>query len=184
MSARFAALWILCVLSSGCALQSPEELERLVKEDPTFKQMIGARDQAHVQMALIKQDLLTRKKAMDVQVEKLRAEHAAVAATYNKKIEQLRASIESHRQILKRDIESASAQVEAKSTELAGYQKTLADVRKVLHESKGITLSKAERQKWEERVLMLSEKMRPLTDEINELKLQIRLKKQKVQYLR
>jgi hypothetical protein len=57
-------------------------------------------------------------------------------------------------------------------------------VRKVLHESKGITLSKAERQKWEERVLMLSEKMRPLMDEINDLKLQIRLKKQKVQYLR
>ena len=56
-------------------------------------------------------------------------------------------------------------------------------IESVLNESKGITLSKAERQKWEERLMMLSEKMRPLGEEIQELKLQIRLKKQKVQYL-
>jgi hypothetical protein len=123
MSARFVPLFAAaCVLFSGCALQSPEELERLVKEDPTFKQMIGQRDQAHAQIALIKQDLLTRKKTVDAQAEKLRAEYEANARVLNQKIEQLRAAIESHRQILKRDIDAASAQVEAKQTELAGYQ--------------------------------------------------------------
>ena len=85
---------------------------------------------------------------------------------------------------MKKNMELESASLEGKQNELDGYQKTLSDVRKVLHESKGISLSKTERQKWEERILMLSEKMRPLLDEIQELKLQIRLKKQKIQYLR
>ena len=71
-----------------------------------------------------------------------------------------------------------------KQVEMAGYEKTLADVRKVLQEGKGLSLSKTERQKWEERILMLSEKVRPLTDEIQELKLQVRLKKQKIQFLK
>ena len=68
--------------------------------------------------------------------------------------------------------------------EVLGYQKTLLDVRRVLREGKGISLSKTERQKWAERILMLSEKIRPLAEDIQELKLQIRLKKQKIQYLR
>ena len=168
---------------SGCAMQSPEELERLLKEDPTFKQMIVSRDQAHAQISLLKQDLLGRKKAVDAQVEKFRADYNVAAKAVNAKIDQYRAAIAANRALLKREIDLAAAEVESKQNEFGGYQKTLSDVQKVLHESKGITLSKAERQKWEERILMLSEKMRPLLDEINELKLQIRLKKQKIQYL-
>ena len=175
---------LFCLVLAGCAPQSPEELDRLIKEDVAFKQMITARDQAHVQISLIKQDLLARKKLADAQVEKLRADYDAAAKAMNKKIEQLQAAIGTNRDLLKREIDLAASEVEAKQGELGGYKKTLSDVQKVLHESKGITLSKAERQKWEERILMLSEKMRPLIDEINELKLQIRLKKQKIQYLK
>lgn len=172
------------VLLSGCLQESPEELERLTKEDPVFKQMIAARNQAHQQIQLIRQDLLNRKKLMDSQVEKLRADYDATAKSQNTRIEQLRGGIEANRELLKKDIEAASASLLDKSTELDGYQKTLSDVQKVLHESKGISLSKSERQKWEERILMLSEKMRPLSEEIQELRLRIRLKKQKIQFLR
>ena len=183
MRPRAAILLILCLSLTGCLQESPEELERLVKEDPTFKQMIAARDQAHVQIRLLKDELLNRKKQLDSQVEKLRADYDLVAKAQNKKIEDLRGTIEANRELMKRETTLGAASLEEKETELGGYQKTLADVRQVLHESKGISLSKAERQKWEERILMLSEKMRPLADEIQELKLQIRLKKQKLQYL-
>ena len=175
---------LFCLILAGCAPQSPEELDRLIKEDAAFKQMIVARDQAHVQISLVKQDLLARKTLVDSQVDKLRADYDATAKAANKKIEQLQAAIATNRDLLKHEIDLAAAEVEAKQGELGGYQKTLSDVQKVLHESKGITLSKTERQKWEERILMLSEKMRPLIDEIGELKLQIRLKKQKIQYLK
>ena len=55
-------------------------------------------------------------------------------------------------------------------------------LRLVLREGKGINLSTQEKQKWEERILMLSEKIRPLSEEIQELKLQNRLKKRKIGY--
>ena len=181
---RYPAVLFFCLSLGGCWTQSPEELDRLVKEDPAFKQMIVARDQAHQQIRLIKEDLLARKKQIESQAQKMRADYDAVAKTQNKKIEQYRIAIEANRKLLKTQIESESAQLADKESELEGYRKTLGDVKKVLNEGKGISLSKAERQKWEERILMLSEKMRPLTDEIQELKLQIRLKKQKIQYLR
>ena len=119
-----------------------------------------------------------------MQVEKRRGEYDAYAKIQNKKVEQFRASIEVNRNLLRRQLEQNGAQLEEKQSELAGYEKTLSDVRKVLHEGKGISFSSAERQKWEGRILMLSEKIRPLVDEIQELKLQIRLKKQKIQFLK
>ena len=184
MKKRRVFLFLSCFFLSGCLQESPEELERLTKEDPAFKQMILARDQVHSQIHLIKDDLLNRKKLLDTQVEKLRSDYDTVAKSQNKKIEQLRAMIETNRSQLSREIDLASASAQDKQNELDGYQKTLSDVQKVLHEGKGIQLSKAERQKWEERILMLSEKMRPLTEDIQELKLQIRLKKQKMQFLK
>ena len=180
---RAALLIFSLVLLCGCLQQNPEELDRLVKEDPLFKQMIAARDEARAEIRLIKQDLLLRKKVLDAQVEKLRGEYDAYAKTQNKKIELYRDTIEKHRNQLKHETELAGAAFEQKTAELAGYQETLADVKKMLTESKGITLSKIERQKWEERILMLSEKIRPLAEEIQELKLQMRLKKQKISYL-
>jgi chromosome segregation ATPase len=184
---NYSCIFLLlpCILVSGCVFQeNPEELDRLVKEDASFKQLIVERDQAHSQMSVIKNDLLTRKKTLDAQVGKMRGEYDAYAKTLNQKVDQLRSGIESSRSLLKRQLEQDGANMEKKQSELAAYEKTLSDVRKVLHESKGISFSKAERQKWEERVLMLSEKIRPLADEIKELKLEMRLKKQKIRFLR
>ena len=169
---------------AGCFQESPEELDRLTKEDPAFKQMIQLRDQTRSQIQLIKDDLLNRKKQVDAQVEKLRGEYDATAKAQNKKIELLRAAIEQNHDLLQKNMDMEAASLQSKQEEFGGYQKTLSDVRKVLQESKGISFSKAERQKWEERILMLSEKMRPLSEEIQELKLQIRLKKQKIRYLK
>lgn len=184
MKRLFAAVLTSFALT-GCLLgESADELDRLVKEDPAFKQMIAARDEARHQIQIIKQDLLSKKKTADEQIGKLRAEYDAYSKTQSKKVEQYHAAIEVSRNQLKHEVELAGASLEEKTAELAGYQKTLADVKKVLTEGKGLSLSKTERQKWEERILLLSEKMRPLTEEIQDLRLKIRLKKQKIGYLR
>ena len=183
MRENFLFVFLLLFLAGCDSFNSPEELDRLTKEDPAFKQMILARDQTHAQAAALKADLLGKKKALDTQVERLRGQYDAYAKAQNQKIEKLQSAIESNRELLKRQIESEDTQLGARTTELDGYKKTLEDVKKVLSENKGIRLSAQEKQKWEERVLMLSEKMRPLSEEIQELKLKIRLKKQKVKFL-
>ena len=53
-------------------MNSPEELDRLTKEDPVFKQMILQRGQAKARAQLIREDLLGRKKTMDAEIDKLR----------------------------------------------------------------------------------------------------------------
>ena len=181
---RFLFLFLFSLTLTGCLQESQEELDRLVKEDPAFKQMIAARDQAHSQIQLIKHDLLSRKNTLDSQFQKMRAEYDAYAKEQNKKIDQYKLAIDANRDLLKKEIGITSASLDEKQEELAGYQKTLADVKKVLTESKGISLSKTEKQKWEERILMLSEKIRPLSEEIQELRLKIRLKKQKIGFLK
>ncbi len=176
----FAALLTL----SGCAFDGPEELSRLTKEDPEFRQMIVSRDQTNAQIKRIKEDLLSKKRAVDAQVEKFRKDYDVYAKDQNIKIEKMRAGVEADRNTLKQSIEAAAAEIAAKEKELRSYQKTLEDVKGVLREGKGIGLSAQEKQKWEERVLMLSEKIRPLSEEIQELKLQSRLKKRKIGFLR
>ena len=180
-----ALLAVLTALTfSGCLTESVEELDRLVKEDAAFKQMIVARNETRRQIDTIKQELLARKKALDEQVGKMRSEYDLYSKAQNAKVEQFRTTIEANRDQLKRELELASASLERKISELAGYQKTLADVKKVLTEGKGLALSKSERQKWEERTLLLSEKMRPLAEEIQDLRLRIRLKRQKIGFLK
>jgi chromosome segregation ATPase len=169
---------------AGCASYGPEELDRLTKEDPQFRQMIAGRDKAHAEIRAIKNDLLSKKRIIDAQVEKLRRDYDVYSKAQNEKIEQYRGSVQASQSLMKREVEAMSAKLQARETELEGYQKTLADVQKVIKESKGFNLSEAERQRWEERVLLLSEKIRPLLDEIQELKLQIRLKKQKMYFLK
>ena len=176
-------LFVFSIFLAGCGSYGPEELDRLTKEDPNFKQMILARDQAHGQMRAIREELLAKKQAMDAQVDQLRAEYDAFAKLQNQKIEKYRTSVDTNRQLLKKDIEIDETRLALKQTELEGYSKTLADVRKVLKESKGITFSTQEKQKWEEKTLLLSEKMRPLKEEIEDLMLQIRLKKRKISFL-
>jgi hypothetical protein len=184
MKLREFFLLFCCLSLTGCWWwQNPEELERLTKEDPVFKQMIVARDQAHAQEHLIKEDLLAKKRILDGQTEKLRAEYDAYAKAQNKKVEQCQSAIESNRELLKRQIETASAELEARQKDVEEYDKTLSGIKKLLRESKGISFSGQEKQKLEEKALILSEKIRPLADQVQELKLQIRLKKQKIQFL-
>ncbi|MBI4352585.1 MAG: hypothetical protein HY593_01540 [Candidatus Omnitrophica bacterium] len=179
------SLFLVFLLAlAGCSLNAPEELDRLMKEDAGFKRMIGLRNESYSQIHLIKQDLLSKKRSLDAQTDKLRREYDGYARAQNEKMEKYRMAIEANRSILKHEWETLTAQLAAKLTELKGYQRTLADVRRVLRESKGIEISSQERQKWEERVLLLSEKIRPLGEEIEELKLQIRLKKRKASFLR
>ena len=173
----------LFLILTGCSSYGPEELDRLTKEDPNFKQMIVTRDQMRVQMRLIKEDMLEKKKAMDAQTDKLRAQYDAMAKLENAKIEKCQAVIDSSRALLKHEIEIDEARLDTKRTEFEGYRKTLSDVQRVLKESKGITFSAQEKQKWQEKVLLLSEKLRPLQEEIEDLNLQIRLKKRKISFL-
>jgi hypothetical protein len=181
---RAFVLFCIPLVLSGCLFtESPEELERLTKEDAAFEKMILARNQVHQQVGVIRQDLLTRKKALDAETNRLRSEYNALEHAQQQKIQALRNTIESNRRALKSQIDTAEARLEAKQIEVEGYRKTLTDVRQMLRESKGIELSKKERQKWDERILMLTEKIRPIEDEMRELRLEIRLKNQKVRYL-
>ena len=180
---RAGGLIFFTIFLSGCYAQGPEELDRLTKEDPAFKQMIVARDQARGQNRLIKKDMLAKKQVLDTQIERLRAEYNAYAGLGNKKIEQYRNTILLNANQLKREADAIAVRLEAKQRDLAGYEKTLVDFKKILREGKGIHFSSEERKNFEERILMLSEKIRPLADEIAELKLQLRLKKQKTAYL-
>jgi chromosome segregation ATPase len=183
MTHRVHPVFLLALLLSGCSVNSPEELDRLTKEDPVFKQMILQRDQVHAQAQLIKEDLLNRKKAMDAQIDKLRQEYDAMAKSQNLKIEKYQTLIDSNRAKLKADIERAVEQLSEKSVKVEGYKRTLQDIQKVLKEGKGTNFTAADKRKWEEQILILSEKIRPLEEEIQDLKLQIRLKKQKIGFL-
>lgn len=179
-----AILLSAAALLSGCATYGPEELERLKKEDPSFAQVIASRDQIHGEIRAIKNDLLSRKRTADAQVDKIRNDYDLYAKAQNEKIEKYRAAIDASRNLLQREIETGTKQLEAKVTELAGYQKTLAEVRKMLRDSRELNLSGKSRQKWEERAMMLSEKMRPLAEEIQDLRSEIRLKKRKIYFIR
>jgi uncharacterized protein YcfL len=184
MMKRLAATSLALLLLAGCESYGPEELDRLTKEDPNFKQMIAQRDQMQSQIRLIKADLLAKKKSADARVTATRFEYDTYAKTQNDKLSKFRSAIEVNRDALRREIETAEAQLKAKQTELEKCQSTLADMRKVLHESKVINLSAQEKAKWEERILMQSEKVRPLTDDIAELQARIRLNKRKISFLR
>ncbi len=165
-------------------MQNPEELDRLMKEDPPFRDIIIQRDKALAQIQTIKYDLLSRKKALDGQIEKSRADYDKYAKAQNLVIEQYRATMDTHRKLLERETGVLKAQLETKMRELTGYETTLVDIRKILREGKGLNLSNSERQKWEDKVLMLSEKIHPLREQIQDFKLQIRLKKQKIAFLK
>ena len=181
---KFLVIPFFLFALSGCSSDSPEELDRLMKEDPGFHQMVESRDQVHAQIHLIKEDLLAKKKGLDAQVEKMRQSYDGYAKAQNKKMEQYQGLIDANRKNLKDQIETMTAELEAKQKELSGYQETLSDVKKVVRESKGIRLTPQERQKWEERNLMISEKIRPLTEEIQDLRAKIRLNKIKTSFLK
>lgn len=178
-----SVLFVFTAVLVGCAANNPEELERLTKEDAAFKQMITTRDRMHADVKLIKEDLLVKKRGVDAQVDKMRQDYDVYAKAQNVKIDKYKTVLDTYRKALQKDIEAASASLEAKQNELAGYQKTLQDVRKVLSESKGITISAQEKEKWEERIVLLNEKMRPLADEIQDLKFKIRLHRKKIGFL-
>ena len=180
---NFFLLLFLSSVLSGCAIQNPEELERLTKEDSVFKQMIEARDKMRGDTKLIKDDLLTKKRSLDAQVEKLRRDYDAYAKAQNVKIEKYGSALEVYRRALTKDIDDAALSLQNKQGELSGYQKTLQDVQKVLNEGRGINIPAQEKEKWQERILLLNEKIRPLTDEIQDLKLKIRLNKKKMRFL-
>ncbi len=184
MMKRLAATFFILLFLAGCESYGPEELDRLTKEDPNFKQMIMQRDQMRSQIVLIKDDLLAKKKALDSRVSSIKLEYDTYAGIQNDKIRKYHSAIKVNRAALQREIDTAEAQLKAKQTELEKSLSTLADMRKVLRESRVINLSKQEKDKWEERVLMQSEKVKPLTDDIAELQARIRLNKRKISFLR
>lgn len=177
-------VFVAALAASGCESYGPEELDRLTKEDPQFKQMIAQREQMRGQIRAIKADLMSKKHGLDAKVLALRREYDAYARLEKEKIDKFQAAIDVNRNALKREIDAASASLAAKETELRKGQATLAEMRKVLQESKVINLSKPEKEKWEERILMQSEKLKPLADEIQELRATIRLARRKLSFLR
>lgn len=183
-AAGWAAALVCAAWICGCSPYGPEELDRLVKEDPLFGKMVHSRDEARHQIRSIRQEMLSRKQTLDAEVRRLRDQYDAYVKGQNRKIEQYQQTIDTNRNILQNEVETQSALLEAKETELRNHQRTLSDVQKVLKESQSIRLTDSEKQKWQERVLLLSEKVRPLAEEIEELRAAIRLKKRKIGYLR
>lgn len=177
------SVFFICLYVWGCSAQAPEELDRLIKEDPQFKQMISSRDQIHLEKERIKNDILLKKEALDSQIAKLRDQYDTYSRTQKLRAEKLQLIIDNYREQLKKDIEVADTSLAAKEKELEGYQKTMEDLNRVLNQGQGIKPSSQDKKRWEEHILMLSEKIRPLADQIQELKLQIRLKKQKIGFL-
>ncbi|OGW92019.1 MAG: hypothetical protein A3D28_06370 [Omnitrophica bacterium RIFCSPHIGHO2_02_FULL_63_14] len=171
------------LLLAGCSVQRPEEFDRLLKEDPHFAQMISARDQARQEIQALKKDLLAKKKAMDAEIERLRGEYDAYARTQNQKVAKYEAYLSAARSVLRREVDTAEAQLEAKRTELKGYRETLDQVKKMSRGAKGIKITPDEKERWEDRSLLLSEKIRPLEDDIRQLQADIQLKKKKIAYL-
>lgn len=183
----FFPLSFLILFLSGCNSYNStasEELDRLTKEDPQFKEMMDSRNEAHRQIRAVKGQILEKKKVIDAKVSQLRKEYDAYVKENNITIEKYRSTIEANRNVLRREIEAGRAKLAAMAKELDGYQKTLGDVRKVISNGKGIDFSAEERKKWEERVLLLSEKIKPLADAIEEAKLSLRLKEQKMNFLK
>lgn len=178
-----AIVLIVSLLAAGCTSMSPEELDRLTKEDPAFKQMISSRDEVHFQIRQIREDLLTKKKAMDAQIDSLRKAYDAYARTQHLKIEKYKATIEANRKILERDIEAAQAELDVKERRLQEYRATQEDIQKIIG-NQSLKMTEKESDKWQERETLLSEKIRPLVDEIQELRLRIRLKQQKIKFLK
>ncbi len=167
----------------SCMPAGPEELDRLTKEDPAFKQMIVSRDEIHYQIQQIKDDLLTKKRSMDAQISNLRNAYDAYAKTQHLKMEKYKTTIEANRNSLHKDIELAEAELEVKERRLGEYNRTQEDIKKILS-NKSLQMTAKENEKWRERDVLLSEKIRPLTEEIQELRLQIRLKQQKIKFLK
>ncbi len=169
---------------AGCSPYGPEELDRLMKEDPDFKLMVATRDQMSQQMRLIKDDLLAKKKGMDAQVGKLRQDYDTFAKSQNVKIEKFKAVSETNRNQLAQEIQTAAARLKDKGQELRRYEEIMKGWKGLLKNSKSTEISSRDKQKWEEDILRLEEKMRPLKEVIEELKIQIRLKKRKLSFLR
>lgn len=183
MPKRFFIIALLSFSVAGCAPNNPEELERLMKGDSNFRQMITSREHMRSEIRKIKDDLLVRKKFMDMQIDKLRGIYDAYAKVQNQKVEKYQANVDANRNFVKRQGDTLQAQLKAKETELEALGKTLSEITNVLRGSKSIALTPQEKQRWEERKLMQSEKMRPLADDIEDLKAQIDLAKKKSAYL-
>lgn len=183
MRKKFLPILLSFFLAGCLSWSSPEELDRLVKEDPDFRQMITQRDQVHNQVKLIKDDLLAKKRAMDAEVEKMRNTYDAQSKEADQKIEKLEALIAVHRSTLKKELDIAEQESAAKVAELKELMGTYNDIKRV-SKSKGINFTLKDKQVFREHVLELSEKINRLNERVQELRLQIRLKKQKIYFLK
>ena len=137
---KFLLIPVFLFAFSGCNSDSPEELDRLIKEDVVFRQMIESRDQAHAQVRLIKDDLLSKKRTVDSQVEKARQEYDNYAKSQNKKMEQYQGIIDANRKNLREQIESMTAELDSKLKELSGYEETLTDMKKMRQMNFGLDI--------------------------------------------
>ena len=181
---KTVALFCFAIFLSGCGSSGPDELDRLMKEDPDFKQLILQRDRLHGEMKAIKQSMLSKKKVMDAEIDQVRLAYDTYSKAENQKIEKYQAVIDASRLQMKQDIMHAQGSLSQKENEYKDYAKSLESAKQFIHGSKGITFSSQEKKQLEEKILLLSEKMRPLREEIEDLKLRIRLKKQKIDFLR
>jgi peptidoglycan hydrolase CwlO-like protein len=177
-------LWSLVFGLYGCEQIDTESINKIVQEDPSFKEVLAKKEDMDSRIAFFFGQLRDLKTDTYAKIRMLQDTFDKQKTEIDAKIAALKSELDPARAKIRQEMEDLRAAVSGKKGILRDLENTRRNLTNLINQQRAVSVTAEDMAKWQERLTDLNNQIEPLSGEIREMEERIRLLRLKAIALR
>lgn len=157
------------IFLSGCEQIDKESINKIIQEDPSFKEVLAKKDELDSKINLLLNQFQEAKAAAYANIRTIQENLNKQKQEIDSKIAAFKRELDPQRIKIRQDIEALTNTISAKKGMLRNLEGTKRNLTNLVNQQKTLNVPTADMSKWQERLAALDGQMGPLKGEVREL---------------
>ncbi len=166
-------IWILsfviCIFITGCEQIDKESIDKIIQEDPSFKDVLVKKDDLDAKINLLLNQFQEAKAAAYANIRTVQENLNKQKQEIDSKIAAFKKELDPQRIKIRQDIDVLANTISAKKGMLRNLDSTKRNLANLISQQKTLNVPSEDMAKWQERLAALDGQIEPLQGEVREL---------------
>lgn len=162
----FFGLWFLVI---GCEYVDKESLDKIIQEDPLFRDILVKKQELDSKIDALLTQLREAKGKADASIRAIQEDFDKQRKEIDSRINGLKKELEPQRMKIRQELETLRITISTKKAVLRDLENTRRNLTNLINQQKAVNVTSEDMTKWQERLAALNSQIDPLIGEIREL---------------
>lgn len=177
-------LLLFICLTSGCSVVSDEKKEKVLEQDPHFRQLLEEKKRTDAEIAALKKALKERRAVINSKIDILKKGFRKESEKVASDIKRLESRFDSEKDIIAKEIELVKQDMDSKQHAIKNADKTINELNGLITKEGKLDISQEEVNRWRQRIRSLEEEKKATGKELRKTEKELGLLQIKLKLLR